>query len=245
MREKVRYIRGGYMKRAAFIALCLVLLGGCSWGPKGIKSTTFISSNDKTVYDKIPVSKINLYGGGFLKEWQRLRGELNIPEYSNISRFEVHYDANGLVRELQFGVISLQEGRKKYYRIDRIYPNNYYQISQRDEEPLDENQQLMETEAFFRFFDGLNLREMKPQGEYSWYVFWFKGSKENYAVESTRKFLIEDGKFTEVGNNVLPIRGYFISSYGMAKVETDTRYESYEGKGTQDYFFDVSQGKSL
>jgi hypothetical protein len=79
-------------------------------------------------------------------------------------------------------------------------------------------------------------------GSYEWYVLSSRGEIADYNMINNDRFIIvSKNNVKKISNDDLPIRGFYISSYGMVMTEKTADRTSYEGRGTADYFFDVTK----
>ena len=104
-----------------------------------------------------------------------------------------------------------------------------------------------------RFFENLKVLNIKDithtKGDFSSYAIQSSGERENYAVENQTHFIVSNGKIQLLDDEQLPVEGYYISTFAMEKTseERDKQehitQESFEGKETSVYLFDVEFGE--
>lgn len=214
------------------IALLLTVLVGC----------TGLTGASKSKVYRVPISSNNLYSIDLLKDWKAIQQKAGIPEATRIEDFETKYNYDGGIRELSFEVTGYKGGKLTHYRIERLPSKSIYQVTQSYVNQWLQYDQLVETESLVNMLNELNFRDLKPEGEFSWYVLRSSGMKDSYEVGDIRKFFVEEnGKYVEV-NKDMPIKGYSVASYGMVKVKTDKNegFEQYEGRGMRYYFLSGS-----
>lgn len=195
--------------------------------------------------NKVPVSSMNIHSGTIPNDWSRISQTKDLPADSKIENFEVDYNYDGLIREARYEITGHKAGGLKHYWIQLIPAQKRYLITASDVDQWLQFDRLADARKFFDVFSKLNLREMKPAQKYEWYVLRFDGSKVTYDIKANKKFIIRDNQFVEITNAQLPVKGYYVSSYGILKVGDSVSGQSYEGRGQQDYFFDVEVNKTL
>lgn len=221
---------------AAYLGLAAFLIAVIF--PQLTQSSLFASN-------KVPVSSLNIYTGFISKDWARISQEQDLPDDAKLENFEVDYNDDGLIREVKYEITGHKDGRLKHYWIQIIPDQKVYLISVSDADQWLQFDRLVNARRFFEVFGKLNLQKMKPTEQYDWYVFRCDGSKVSYDIKANKKFVIKDNMFSEMANAQLPVTGYYISSYGMLKVEDNASGQSYEGRDQSDYFFDVEENKTL
>lgn len=212
------------------IAVLLTVLVGCAGLTGASKSKAY----------RVPVTSNNLYSIDLFKDWKAIQQRASIPEATRIEDFKTEYNYDGSIRELYFEVTGYKDGKLAHYQIQMLPSENVYRVTQTYVSQWLQYDQLVETESLVKMLNELNFKDLKPEGEFSWYVLRSSGMKDNYGAGDVRKFFMEDnGKYVEV-NKDKALKGYSISSFGMVKVKTGKSFEQYEGRGTQHYFLSGS-----
>lgn len=165
--------------------------------------------------------------------------EIAIPKDAKIENYSLAYDSNGEIRDIYFELIAQEEGLV-HYRVQFIKSEQVYRINAQKIDQWIQYNRLMLAEQFFQLLDTVDLREIRPEGDFEWLELRSQGSMVSYGIENTQKYVIKQGEITEITNDQLPITGFYLSSYGMKKVKESGDTTAYEGQGMRDYLFDVS-----
>lgn len=224
-------INGRSKKYAAQLGLLVFIIG---------VSVPFIS---KLVYERprqITVDSVSINTIDFQKDWQLIKEKLEINEDTKLERFNLSYNADGTIRDLQCELILRRDKGLTHYSIDLLPKKQKYIIRPRKVEQWLQYDRLMTAERFFQNLSLLNIEDTKPSGSYEWYVIAGSGEIVNYAIKEYNKVLIiSKDNLREIGNEELPIRGSYISSYGMKKTSESKDFVRHESDKRTDYFFDV------
>jgi hypothetical protein len=189
---------------------------------------------------QIPVNTVSINTIGFQKDWQLIKEKLEINDDTKIEGFSIHYESDGTIREMRYQLISRKEEGLIHYFVD-FFPNKgKYTIRPSKIEQWAQYNRLASAKRFFEVISILDLEAIKPSGTYEWYVVASEGELINYGISERDKFIvISRDNIRKITNDELPIKGFYISSYGM-KLESKTAYSiSYTSEGITDYFFDV------
>ena len=189
----------------------------------------------------VTVSYSNIYANNILIDWKSICEEHQFNLNPKLERFDVSYNDDGSIRDLHFKIISEKEKGFNHYWIQLVSSRKKYLIASSYVDRCNYYNELISIRDFFLLWSQLSLREMKPKGDFEWYEFSFYGGKEPYAMEESRKFFIKDHQLISFGNDKLPVTGFYISSFGMQRMNDSTQVEIFEGREYQDYFFGVNE----
>lgn len=185
----------------------------------------------------VAASYHNIYLDDINIDWKVIIETHHMDEMSRLERLGISYCSDGTVKELELKIIAEEKDGFNHYWIQLLTSKDIYLIASCNDKQCFYYGDLIKLKDFYSLWSRLNLSEMKPKGNFEWYEFDFYGTKECYACEDTKKYFIKDHEFIQFGNDKLPLTGYFISSYGMAKAPGN----QFTGQCYQDYFFEVCE----
>jgi hypothetical protein len=189
----------------------------------------------------VQASTSNINTIGFQKDWQLIKENLEVDEGSKLEGFNIEYNNDGTIKDLRYELITYKEGGLVHYFINLIPNKGKYIIRPSKIDQWLQYDRLVTAERFFQVVSLLNFEEIRPSGSYEWYVITSRGESVNYNIKDNDKFLIvSKNNLKKISNDDLPIKGIYISSFGMVKTEQTADRTSYEGRGAADYFFDVT-----
>ncbi|MBC2582435.1 hypothetical protein [Clostridium sp. DJ247] len=202
-----------------------------------------IPSINKYLYERpkeVTVHSVSINTIDFQKDWELIKEKLEINHDTRLEGFEINYENDGTIRELRYELISRKEGGLVHYFIDLLPHKEKYIIRPSKIEQLAQYDRLVTAERFFQVISFLNLEQIRPRGLYEWHGISCRGELVNYAIKENDKFIIiSKNNVKKISNDELPIKSYYISSYGMGKKSESSNSTSYESEGKTDYFFDV------
>ncbi|WP_066639249.1 hypothetical protein [Desulfolucanica intricata] len=190
---------------------------------------------------KVAISSPNLYQIDFNKDWNSIQEKLNInPSEYKIQDYNLEFEKDGSINRIQFQLIGTSKSNFIHYWINfKPTDKNTYEIKRTKIESWLQFDRLISADKFFKVMHSLNFNEMMPEGKYDWYQIDCSGELSSYGVEENQKYLITDKTIKQLSNGDLPIKGYYISVFGMAKTTGTKDVTRYEGKGYKDYFFEI------
>lgn len=185
---------------------------------------------------KVKAESTNLYDFDYLNDWESLSQKLQLPDDVKLEDFYAEFEADGQVKELRYKLIGQKDGSLVYYDVNLKEQNGEYMIRRTKVDQWLQYNRLVTAQRLMEVLSKLDINKLKPEGEYAWYCITSQGELIPYAIKDREKFILADsGDILTVDNEDLPITGYYISLYGMYGVNE----VSYEGRGYQDYFFDI------
>ena len=181
---------------------------------------------------------VNIFDIDFQRDWLAIKQRLELPDDTRIEYFDAEFEGDGSIRNLCYQLIARGNeglvlydvslgGGKKAYRIRRTRLDQWLQYGR-----------LVTAARFFEVLTILDIEEIKPQQDYEYYCISGHGEAVPYGITNREKFLVDgnNGDISSIGDRQLPVKCYYISVYGMAKMgET-----SYESRDVRDYLFDAS-----
>lgn len=198
---------------------------------------------NKYLYERpieISSNYININTIDFQRDWQLIKDRLEVNDDARLEDFEIEYEVDGTIRKLKFELISNKEEGLVHYFIELLPDKQKYIIKPKKIEQWLQYDRLTTVGRFFHVLTLLNIEEVRPVGSYEWYVIKSSGELVSYAIKEYDKYIIiSKDNVKKISNDELPIKGYYISSFGMEKESESSESTSYGNKGEKDYFFDV------
>jgi len=182
---------------------------------------------------EVKSESVNLYDINFPNDWQSLQQQLQLTEDVRLVDFYSGFESDGSIRELSYKLISQKDGGIVHYNVNLEKQHQAYVIRRSKIDRWLQYDQEITAQRFFEAVESLDINKLKPKGDYGWYTMSSQGVL-SYDIPNHDKYILDNnGDVLAVGNEELPIRGYFISLYGMYKLNEIT----HEGRGFKDYFY--------
>ena len=193
----------------------------------------------------------SVYTLNFEKENDLIKQELNLDNNSlSLEDFEVDYVKNGRITDLRWQLIGQNDNSYHLYKIQYDVSKSRYRVMYSRLDSWPQYNRLIDADRFFENLNVLNIKDIThTKGDFSSYAIQSSGERENYAVENQTHFIVSNGKIQLLDDEQLPVEGYYISTFAMEKTseERDKQehitQESFEGKETSVYLFDVEFGE--
>lgn len=181
---------------------------------------------------KVLVTENNLTQISFQKEWNLVQTTLDMPGNAKLNRFNMNYQENGDIIELNYELVALVNGNYTLYRVNFNSPRNVYIIKPKKVSQWVQYDRLVPAERFFQVLDSLDFIKNKPVGDYVSYGIFSTGDFITYGIENHQKYFVKDGDIKIINNRELPIEGFMISTCGNKRMD-----KGIEGTGYIDYLF--------
>ena len=182
---------------------------------------------------EVKTESVNLYDINFPNDWKSLQQQLQLTEDVRLVDFYSGFESDGSIRELSYKLISQKDGGIVHYNVNLEKQHQAYVIRRSKIDRWLLYDQEITAQNFFEAVENLNINKLKPKGDYGWYTMSSQGVL-SYDIPNHDKYILDNnGDVLAVSNEELPIRGYFISLYGMYKLNEIT----HEGRGFKDYFY--------
>lgn len=181
---------------------------------------------------KVLVAENNLSQKSFQKEWHLVQANLDMQGNARLNRFNMSYQNNGDIIDLNYELVTLVNGNYMLYRIDYHSPRNIYIIKPKKVNQWVQYDRLVHAEKFFQVLDSLDFIKNKPVGDYVRYGIYSTGDFITYGIENHKKYFVRDGDISIINNRELPIEGFKISTYGNKRLD-----KGMESNGYIDYLF--------
>ncbi|WLD92627.1 hypothetical protein [Alkalihalobacillus sp. AL-G] len=189
---------------------------------------------------EVEASGDNLYSFNFQRNWEKIQGEFDINNNAKLQNFEAEYSQEGEISQMNFEVVSQERSGKVYNRYSYSVEEQVFTVHRHRVGGGWHRNNMITASYFFSKLDELDLKEIKPQNSYSWYVLKGEGNRSSYAVYDGEKYIVNSEKITKVENYELPIKGYMITSCGKDEITEPVRLSCQER--TQ-FFFDAKYKK--
>jgi hypothetical protein len=191
---------------------------------------------------QIKVDSVRINTIDFQKDWQLIKQKLEVNEDTRLEEFNLSYNADGTIRDLSLQLILRKDKEFTHYFIYFSPDKKKYIIRPSKVERWLQYDRLVTAERYFQYMSLLDLEAIRPSKQYEWYVVASMGEVVNYAIRDNNKFLVvSKDNLRKISNDELPIKGFYISSYGMEEKSQSTDHTSYESSERTDYFFDVTK----
>jgi hypothetical protein len=234
-----RPTQNGTTKRAAaFLGLAIFIL------------QLVIPAVENYLYERpreAAVSSENMFEIQFTNDWNRIRDQLGIDPNARLEDFRAEYQRNGQIEKLSYDVIGHSDDEYIYYEIAYSSETNTYTIERR--KVGDRWLQYDRTVLASRFFEVLDQVQVRTLSRYHSsdgnILLRSDGQMDNYAIEDTKKYLIQENELTAIANDKLPVTGYSINTCERAlTMKTPSGPVSTSGCINQtDFFFDVTDSR--
>ncbi len=180
----------------------------------------------------------NIYRFNFENDWLVLQQRFELPDNTRLEDFDAEFESDGSIREMRCELITMESQGMVHYYVNFKREKRAYSIRRSKLDQWVQYNRLVTAPRFFHVMSGLDIEEIKPEQEYEWYCISSHGEFISYGIKDREKFLIDDsnGDIQRIGDEQLPVKGYYISFYGMAKADET----SYESRGVRDFLFDVA-----
>lgn len=181
----------------------------------------------------------NIYELDFQSHWKEVAETLELNEnFMRTAKAEdlnIDYEKDGELKGLRYEVTWREEGqfrhasvyfheRQKKFRIRAIKVSQWLQYDR-----------LISAERLFEKLDQINIKDLTPEGDFSYYGFIF-GGWANFGIKDGETFIIEENKIVPFTGE-LPVEGYWIKTFGMKQ----TGEHSYSSTHDHYYLFDVQR----
>lgn len=180
----------------------------------------------------------NIYELNFQNHWKKVAETLELDEYSmkttRAEGLKIDYEKDGKLKRLRYEVTWREEGQFRHATVYFHEGQKKLTVRATKVDQWLQYDRLMSIERLFEKLDQINIKDLTPQGEFSYYGFIFSGEWTNFAIKDGETFIIEDNKIIPYAGE-LPIEGYWMNTFGMkqtgerSNVSTDGHY----------YLFDV------
>ena len=182
----------------------------------------------------ISVEENNMYTIKFNENWSDIKNNLNIQD-ARFDNIHALYKNDGTIIDLKFSFYAMHNDKISYYQTV-LQPPEYKLYSIRKSKTnvnISDYNSLIDMDEFITALMIVADKELPPfPDNYSHSGIWARGVATNYHVSNTETYIIKNDNISEIKN--LPIKGYYISSYGMYK--TNNRDFPITAK---DYFYKI------
>lgn len=187
---------------------------------------------------KVKAESVNLYDFDYLNDWESMCQKLELPDQAKIEDFQADFEADGEIRELRYQLISRKDGDLVHYNVNFQKQRMEYIIRRIKIDQWLQYDRLVTAQRFFEVVSELDINKLKPEEEYVWYCIASRGELGSYGVKDGDNFILgSKGDIVAVDSGQLPLEGYYISLYGMYRLNEVT----CEGRGYKNYLFDIIQ----
>lgn len=89
---------------------------------------------------------------------------------------------------------------------------------------------------FFSVLNNLDIKSIMSPDECVWYFINSTAKQSVYNAKELKKYFINDNKLIEITDEQLPVKGYYLTSYGFKKISEN----KFVGVDEVDYFFKIT-----